>query len=110
MTEKKEKEELTFENGVRINLGKNLAYPVFGSWPKDKWDEYMLDVENNYSGVRWAKAMHDHIVAKQAKVNENAINMFLELKHEIALLKLQNENDNKVIDAEPVNVLGKKND
>ena len=63
-------------------------FPVFGHFPLEKWMEYERDVEANWSGVRWAKAFHDHEIAKQASKEEAMWEMILQLKKEIAILSM----------------------
>jgi len=93
MTDKQNKEgKEDFRLGnVKVDPVKRVAFPVFSNFPADKWLEYNKDVDQNWGSVRWAKAFHDHEVAKQSRREEAIWEMVLGLKEDISLLKKSSE-------------------
>lgn len=87
---------------VKINIGKKIAYPTFGGFPLNRWKEYDTEVERDYSGIRWAKAWEDHILAKQHKREEKLWTMIIELNNRVSLLESRGTADDKNKEEKPI--------
>ena len=102
MTDKQKSEK----SNVKIDPVKRVGFPVFGFFPVDKMEEYLSDVDKNWGGCRFAKAWHDHELAKKAQKEEAMWEMILQLKHEISILAKQGQEPEKK--EEEVKTLGKQ--
>lgn len=66
---------------------KDRVFPTFSHFPLEKWCEYEKEVEDRWAGCRWAKAWHDHEIAKSVSKEEALWNAILEIKTELEKLK-----------------------
>ena len=82
-----EEQKVEMQKTEKMNMGGDRQFPTFSYFPADKWQEYNIDVERNWSSVRWAKAWHDHEVATRAKKEDAMWAVIMELKQEIAMMK-----------------------
>ena len=77
---------------------KDRVFPTFGHFPMGKWAEYDKEVEQKWAGCRWAKAWHDHELAKSASKEEAMWNAILELKQQIVLMRDESEKSEEADD------------
>ena len=94
MVEKKKKDKKEEVEGVdkrksRGCYGDEFSFPTFGYFPKHLWDIYKKDAKENFGDSWWVKAWNDHLISKQKNKEDYMLQVILELKHEIEVLKMQ---------------------